>query len=598
MTIIKIKQLVSSQFFAFLMSSIIFLIAAGFGWEKLHHDGLFTADEGWHMTEGWRLTAGDRLFKDTNEAIRLYYVLNAGIFKLCPDITLLGFRKLQYIFTMIALLLLSLALYKTIREYWFLPLIFSVFAVTGLFPWGHFPNLNYYTYPHFFLVIHLSFLLLGLHQKQLFNKRLFFVLSGIALWGSSFALLHTSVVILWPIFLFYLCKKSILKSFSFSFNDLCFVLSPFFTFWIIFISIYRETYILALIHSIQFEFSNSMYQRLKFANDFRDAIVLKYIVITSIYSIFSCYILKKLQPLLSISFLIVCSLIMWGVIQKIYFPKDMLFLGIPTWFASFFIVLLVILWFNVIKNYFIDKNYNTFEELCFILLIPSTILAGIQSIFSFNKYLMIMQSSIPLSAVISIYILFQTKIKNQPFLIKSLVLIFFLFPFYYSIAWYNFYCAPQKVFLYSNIDVEVSDGFGRNIKTDMVYNKFYSWIHSISKKNSNDRDFIISFVESPMVHMITNRRPSLATSWITFLFNHPSDFYAEELEVMKKNNRQPKLAFIYNHIVGNFPLPTENPVSSYIKENMVPLDAFQVNGEIVAICYIDRKAAKSIQAKR
>jgi hypothetical protein len=59
----KFKEITSSQFFVFLISLIMFFIAAGIGWEKLYHGFNFT-DESWHMTESWRLVSGDRLFQD------------------------------------------------------------------------------------------------------------------------------------------------------------------------------------------------------------------------------------------------------------------------------------------------------------------------------------------------------------------------------------------------------------------------------------------------------------------------------------------------------------------------------------------------------
>ena len=131
----------SSQLLPFAISLGIFLIAAVFGWFKLRY-GFNFMDEGYHMTEAWRLTVGDNFFSDKfTGALRLSTFINALVFKIYPGITLLGFRELQFTLTIISLLLLSFALYKISKDFWFQPLIFSIFAFTGLDPIGMISNL-------------------------------------------------------------------------------------------------------------------------------------------------------------------------------------------------------------------------------------------------------------------------------------------------------------------------------------------------------------------------------------------------------------------------------------------------------------------------
>ena len=62
-----------------------------------------------------------------------------------------------------------------------------------------------------------------------------FVASGLFLWGISLSLLHLSVVAFAPILVFFVSRKLRLKSFSFNFLDLCYVLAPFVFCWIVFI---------------------------------------------------------------------------------------------------------------------------------------------------------------------------------------------------------------------------------------------------------------------------------------------------------------------------------------------------------------------------
>ena len=160
------NRIQSSQLLPFAISLSIFLIAAVFGWFKLRY-GFNFMDEGYHMTEAWRLTVGDNFSGDKfTGALRLSTFINALVFKLYPGITLLGFRELQFFLTIISLLLLSFALYKINKDFWYQPLIFSIFAFTGLEPIGMISNLYYQTYPHLFITLYLAFFMMGLHQQS------------------------------------------------------------------------------------------------------------------------------------------------------------------------------------------------------------------------------------------------------------------------------------------------------------------------------------------------------------------------------------------------------------------------------------------------
>jgi hypothetical protein len=580
------RKVITSQFFAFLLSSIVFLVAAGFGWEKLHTDELFSADEGYQMTESWRLASGDRLFQDkSNDALRLYTIFNALIFKIKPKINLLTFRKLQYILTILSLLIFSTALFKFIKEYWFLPLIFSLFALTGLFPWNiEPPNLNYYTYPHLFLILHLSFLLLGLHQKVILTKRLLFIASGLSIWGSSFSLLHTSIVALGPILLFVIHKKFNFKSFSLKLADLCFVLVPFLIAWIAFIAIYRESYILAVISSIKFELSNSTYVRWKSEVERNTLFALKCVAITLVYIVLSFSVLKRIRILLSINCLMILSLFMVLIIRQLS-PPGYEVTDIPIWFSSFLTSFIIVFWFKIIRTYFAFHYYNRYEEICITLLIPSTLLSLTMSVFSFNKLIMVMLSSIPITAAISIFIVHQTKLQKESYPVKALGLIFFLLPFYFSLE--------SHILSNSNkANFEIQDGFGQGLKANEIQYKLYNWIKVNTEKYTDNKDYIISMIDVPMVYMIAKRRPSLDTSWITFTFNCPSDLFDGEIIKMEKENRNPKIAFIINEIFGKFYMP-ENPVLSYIEKNMMPVSKFSINGQLKGICFVDRKFVRS-----
>jgi hypothetical protein len=255
----KLKSIITSQLFIFSISLIIFLVAAAFGWETLRY-GFNFVDEGYYMTEAWRLTVGDHFLRDKiTGAIDMSPLINSMIFRIIPDISLLGFRKIQYVVTIFSLLLLSTALYRTNKQYWYQPLIFSIFAFVGSDPVGMFPDLNYYTYPHLFVTLHLSFLLIGFYIESKEVRRFLFVISGFFLWLISFCLLHTSLVLLSPILYFYLLRKIKNNHFVFEVKDLLWVLIPILLCWILFISIFNVAYWENVIASIRFFLSSRAY---------------------------------------------------------------------------------------------------------------------------------------------------------------------------------------------------------------------------------------------------------------------------------------------------------------------------------------------------
>jgi len=161
----------SYQMPIFFIGIILFAIIAYCGWVKLQY-GFNFIDEGYHATESWRLAAGDDFLKDKITGALMHYTLiNRLFFEVCPDITLLTLRKIQFVLTILTLLIFGLALYRVSGRFAELPFIFSVFAFTGLDPIGMISNLYYQTYPHLFLTLHLSFLLLGLNTQAPSTKK-------------------------------------------------------------------------------------------------------------------------------------------------------------------------------------------------------------------------------------------------------------------------------------------------------------------------------------------------------------------------------------------------------------------------------------------
>jgi hypothetical protein len=566
-------------------------------------------DEGYHMTEAWRLTVGDNFFSDKfTGALMLSTFINALVFKIYPGITLLGFRELQFTLTIISLLLLSFALYKISKDFWFQPVIFSIFAFTGLDPIGMISNLYYQTYPHLFITLYLAFFIMGLHQQSVLLRRVLYITAGVFLWLISFSLLHMSLVVISVFLLFAVIKIFKLKSLDFNFKDLCFVITPVLSLWVIFIGIYGNAFIQNVISSVQITFSTPGYERGSLLSFNSEA--LQHIVITLFFTIAFLWSTKlsKTAPLLGV--LSILAVMMFAVIDTSLFglikPYYNGWFDRPMWFAallasSYFLFLCYFI-FKIIKK----KPWNNFELFALVLFIPSIITAINGSIFSDMGFLTVLHSSIPAVGAIACAIMSIETIKKRAYLVQLAILILFFTPFYYTTAWSDwkftyFDVAPEQA------NVEIEAGFGKGIKTNQIYKDLYGWISTTSQEYSNKDDYMISYVVSPMVHMIAQRRPALDDTYIS-LDGFPMDYYNKAIEFMKNRGRKPQLAYVFEAQPGlrpvstledpkrmwynkEFTFPAGDPISQYVLTNMTQIGSFPIPNKLSVRCFIDNASA-------
>jgi len=599
-----------SQLLPFAISLAVFMIAAVFGWVKLQY-GFNFIDEGWHMTEAWRLTVGDNFFSDQfTGALRAATLINALVFKLYPSITLLGFRELQFTLTIISLLLLSFALYKISKDFWFQPFIFSIFAFTGLDPIGMISNLYYQTYPHLFLTFFLSFFILGLQEQFDLLKRILYITAGVFLWLISLSQLHMSLVVTSVVLLFVIIKIFKLKSLDYNLKDLCFVLAPVLLFWIIFLGIYGNAFIPNVISSVQLNLSTSSYRIGSLVTINLEA--LKHVTITLFFTIAFLWSTKisKTAPLVGV--LSVLAVIMFAVIDTSLFglitPYYNGFFGRPMWFAallasSYFLFLCHFV-FKIVKK----RPWNNYELLAMIIFIPGGIAAINSSIFSGLGFLAVLHSSIPAVAVMACAIMSLETIKKRTYLVKLAILFLFFVPFYYTTAWSDwkftfFDVAPAQA------NVEIEQGFGKGIKTNQTYKDLYGWIGATSHAYSNKDDYVISYCVSSMVHMIARRRPALDDAFISFAV-YPEVYYYKAIEFMKKRGRQPQLAYVFEAMPAlrpitlednariwmgkEFSFPSGDPISQYVLANMTLIESFPISNELSVRCFLDNESALRI----
>lgn len=610
----KIK---SSHLLPFFISCGIFIAAAIFGWFKLRYGFNFT-DEGWHMTEAWRLTVGDDFFRDHfRGAIKCEALINIFIFKFFPDITLLGFREVQFYLTIVSLLFFSFTLYKISKEFWFQPLIFSVFAFTGLEPMGAISNLNYYTYAHMFITLHLAFFILGLQQQSVLLKRILYVTAGIFLWLISFNMLHMSLVVVSVIILFIIIKKFKLKSLDFALADLCFVLMPAALLWIIFIGIYGSDYIQNVISTIHWVFTMPTYS--KGSLIYLDGNVFKYIIVTIFFIIIFLWSTKITKNIFLTGILLILAMMMFavidtdlfGLIKPFYHGYYNGWYGRPMWFAA-----LLVSAYSLFVCYFVSKivkkrQWSGLELVALVLFIFSMITAINSSFFSALGFLTVLHSSIPAVAAMTCVILSMETVRKKSYLVQLVILILFFVPFYSTTAWSDwkfslFDVAPEQA------KAEIEDGFGKGIKTNQVYKNLYEWISKTSQTYSSKDDYIISYVSSPMVHMIARRRPALDESFLPLIMV-PESYLSASIEFMKKRGRNPKLVYVFEAMPVLLPVtlkesmrlwqdkqisfPSNDPITRYVLDNMMLIDSFPLADGLLVRCFLDNSSVSRILNK-
>jgi tetratricopeptide (TPR) repeat protein len=597
----------SSQLLPFAISLGIFMIAAVFGWIKLRY-GFNFIDEGYHMTEAWRLTVGDNFFSDRfTGALMLSTFINALVFKLYPGITLLGFRELQFTLTIISLLPLSFALYKISKDFWFQPLIFSIFAFTGLDPIGMISNLYYHTYPHLFITLYLAFFILGVHQQSVVLKRILYITAGVFLWLISFSLLHMSLVVISVVLLFVIIKTFKLKSLNFDFKDLCFVVVPVLLLWVIFIGIYGNAFIQDVILSVQMVLSTPNHSAGSLISINWEA--LKHIIITLIFTIAFLWSTKISKTVPLVGVLSILAVMIFAVIDTSLFglitPYYNGWFGRPMWLAALLVSSYLLFLYHFIFKIVKKKPWNDFELLALILFITGIIASINGSIFSGMGFLAVLHSSIPAVAAMACAIMSMETIKKRVYLVKLTILFLFFVPFYYTTAWSDwkftfFDVAPEQA------NVEIETGFGKGIKTNPAYKDLYGWISATSQAYSNKDDYVISYVVSPMVHMIARRRPALDDTFISFAV-FPQSYYHKAIEFMKNRGRKPQLAYIFEAMPALMPVtledpkriwfgkefsfPSDDPISQYVLDNMTPIQRFPISNELSVGLFLDNVSA-------
>ena len=592
-----------SQIIIFAIGILVYATIAYFGWIKLQY-GFNFIDEGYHATESWRLAAGDHFLKDKITGALLHYTLiNRLFFEVCPNITLLDFRKIQFLLTIFTLMLFGLSLFKSTGRYMELPFVFSLFAFTGLDPIGMISNLYYQTYPHLFITLHVSFLLFGLSTRSQILKQIFFILAGLCLWGLSLSHLTLSVIILSPVFVYWLCRKFNFGYHQFTFKNMLHVIIPFLFLWIIFILIFNKPYVINIFASIKVILSMPSHSTGLVQINWE---LIKYTVL-SLFLLLSYFLILKIRRLapmitagaaLSVLIFFIIKTSFFGIFTPYY---NGLF-GRPMWFSTLLLAFIFIFWTYILFKLCQKISFDREEELTVLLITPFTICAITMSIFSSLGTLAVCQTAIPAVAGIFFFVTARVKKLNHSPKVSLTMVLLLLGPFYYMVAendWeFTFFDVQPKL-----ANARIESGFGKGIYTNRIYLKLYDWLIANTEAFSNPDDYALSYTVSPMTHMIIKRRPCFDDTFIDF--SKSEQYFKNCIGFMKKNSREPKIAFIFESMPALFPVSREkgtvqffgksfdfetsqDPMSIYVRSNMTRMSTFKISEDHIIRCYVNQ----------
>ncbi|MDA3894885.1 MAG: hypothetical protein PF482_01920 [Desulfobacteraceae bacterium] len=281
------------------------------------------------------------------------------------------------------------------------------------------------------------------------------------------------------------------------------------------------------------------------------------------------------------------------------------------WFASFLIAFSIFFWIYTVVRNRLNKNFSREDELAVILMVPFTICALTTSIFSVEGLMTVSESSIPAVAAIAYTFISAMKPCKYKQARIILILLLLLGNFYYGNMWFDwrftFYDVPP-----AQMNATINDGFGKGIKTNVVYSKLYEWIKKNAEEYTHKNDFMLSYVLSPMTHMITKLRPSLDESYISL--TGPRSINEKGIEVMKKKGRNPQIAFVFEREIMLIPISLDkgtshwnakqfyfpwsmDPFSIYVNKNMKQVSAFKITDDFIIRCFVDKKRLDDIADK-
>ncbi len=524
------------------LSIVLFATAAIGGWFKLRH-GLNFIDEGTYMLEGWRLAQGGALFNgDLGDILRLYRVFNAGIFWLAPDITLLGFRQLQFAFALGGLLLMVWLLARHV-SWWLLLTVSAGFAFVGLDYTGSAPNLSYYTYSHFFLILHIALFVIALRWRVSATRLVLFALSGVALWAVGFSVTPLAAVAAAPVAIWALRRRLPGDTLAFGTMELAVVLAPTALLWGGFLlwhlSAVFDSLVLALAafqggatgHGLAFRLT-------RFAQGLAFAATVAALLVPWMW------LRRRNQAFAGPGATILGSLILFLAIRGnfggLLLPDfwNGWFMG-PAWFCGLLLVLSAVAVHGLAREIRTHGLTDLRLELLAVL-VPALAMAVCFALVSNWDLLAFGFSAIPLTLGLTVYFCRCWRVDRESaarrhFLIVAVCAPFFAYLMENDWRWTYFDLQPGQ------LDSRIESGFARGIETNHVFARMVEFIGHETGQRTGPGDFILAYPNVPMVYLLAGRRSASDRNWISG--NEFMSVFRTQLERMAAADRLPRLVF-------------------------------------------------------
>lgn len=213
-----------------------------------------------------------------------------------------------------------------------------------------------------------------------------------------------------------------------------------------------------------------------------------------------------------------------------------------------------------------------------------------------------LHTSIPIVAAGVLALTGSGMFSSTPRIYKWVFLIALLFPFYLADAksdWdFTYFDAKPR-----HLNAVLDRGFGKGIKTNLLYKRLYDWVLDTSHRYTRQDDFIISYITSPMVYMIAHRRPALDHTFTDF-YSRPPEFFEDSIKKMIRMGKRPAAAYRFDRYPALRPmgkamnrytfflrqtdLYIDDPITRYVNANMVCVERIMLGGDFVARFYVDR----------
>jgi hypothetical protein len=591
-----IKKPPMRQQTVFIIGLLLFTIMGISGWNKLKY-GFNFIDEGYHAVESWRLTQGDKFIDQHASVLSPYTLINALVFRIHPEMTMLGFRKLQFILAMLALGTLGTALYTATRQYWYIPFTFSLFAFTGLDPTGMMCNLNYYTLPHLFLTLHVSFLLFGVFGNVRFTRCPCFILSGLCLFGTGMSLLHLNVVGIAPVILYFLSRTRGWQHHRFACGDLMCVLIPLVISWVIFLNVFGMDYFIKVREAVIATASSNSHnpaRLLKSLSGTEGYAAVTLVITSGMLFVSRSRSRQRLVMLLTVLIGMLIYWIIktscWGVIRPYYNG----WFGPTMWLSMLLMIFVAGYWLRMVFLLFKKVTPSKTDLICLFILTPSTIQMTCTTFLSGLNALTVLHTAIPTMAAMTCLLFDREDVTHRSIAFRSIQFVSLLIPYYLTTVWLDwrftyFDLVPEK------LNVEISKGYGKGIVTNGAYAALYDWIYDASNQYSKPDDRILSYVVSPMVYMIANRRPAINNTF-TCLASLSPESHQKGVQKMIESGKAPAMVFVFERMPVVVPVSmddgtvgfiekqfnwanTNDAYSTYVRSNMVLGGTFVLSEE-------------------